>query len=164
METTEKERRKKIDRSKDWVTLYKSKNLLQRNVLGREREISPRGAGGSSGIVCTHPHILHIYISTTYIYIYINIFYEYTHMVRWQKNPQVLWPYVDLSRGRLIVAHRSDLRSAIGQLARLVGYEPTSEKINIRPLDSVRNNLDNYVYQFCLWILCMKCKHIYGLD
>ena len=32
------------------------------------------------------------------------------------------------------MAHRSDLRSAIGQLARLVGYEPTSEKINIRPL------------------------------
>ena len=43
------------------------------------------------------------------------------------------WPYVDLFRGRLIAAHRSDLRSAIGQLARLVGYEPTSEKINIRP-------------------------------
>ena len=32
------------------------------------------------------------------------------------------------------MAHRSDLRAAIGQLARLVGYEPTSEKINIRPL------------------------------
>ena len=45
-----------------------------------------------------------------------------------------LWPYVDLFRGRLIVAHRSDLRSAIGQLARLVGYESTSEKINIRLL------------------------------
>ena len=45
-----------------------------------------------------------------------------------------LWPYVDLFRGRLIVAHRSDLRSAIGQLARLVDYEPTPEKINIPPL------------------------------
>ena len=33
------------------------------------------------------------------------------------------------------MAHRSDLRSAIGQLARLVGYEPTSVKINIRPLN-----------------------------
>ena len=47
----------------------------------------------------------------------------------------ILWPYVDLFRGRLIVAHRSDLRSAIGQLARRGGYEPTSEKIKIRPLE-----------------------------
>ena len=47
------------------------------------------------------------------------------------------------------MAQRSDLRSAIGQLARLGDYEPTSEKINIRPLE-VKNidhvYLDVYLF------------------
>ena len=47
-----------------------------------------------------------------------------------------LWPYVDLFRGRLITDQSGQLANGRPQIRPMSHYEPTSEKINIRPLKS----------------------------